>query len=74
MTRGLAPRDSKIRKYEMNDSIISDKILTLILGFLFIGGGATILGIMHASKSAVHSPGYVVQESDGDVFVYGAHA
>ncbi len=45
-----------------------------MFGFLFIGGGAAILGIYRAAKNAERPLGYVMEEHDGDIFVYGAHA
>jgi hypothetical protein len=58
----------------MKESIISKKILTVMFGLLFVGGATAILGIYRAAKNTDPPLGYVVQEQDGETFVYGAHA
>ena len=58
----------------MKESNINKKILTGIFGFLFIGGAATILGIYRAAKNTERPLGCVMEEHNGNIFVYGAHA
>ncbi len=58
----------------MNKSIINKNILIVMSGFLFIGGGAALLGIYRAAKNFERPPGCVMQDHDGEMFVYGAHA
>jgi hypothetical protein len=53
----------------MKESIINKKLLRMMFGFIFIGGGAAILGIYHAAKNARYSLRYAVKEYDADVFV-----
>jgi hypothetical protein len=58
----------------MKESTINIRLLTVMFGFLFIGGGAALLGIYSAAKNTQHSLGYLMIENDGQTFVYGAHA
>lgn len=58
----------------MKESTINKKILTVMFGILFIGGAAAILGIYRAAKNTERPPGCVMEDHDGDIFVYGAHA
>ncbi len=62
------------RRNRSKESIMNKKILTVMFGFLFLGGGAALLGICRAAKNAEGPLGYVMKEQDGDVFVYGSHA
>jgi hypothetical protein len=58
----------------MKESIINKKILTVMFGFLFIGGVAAILGIFRAVKNTEHRSTTLSEEHDGCIFVYVAHA
>lgn len=58
----------------MKESKSSKGFLRVMFGFLFIGGGAALLGIYRASKPAELPPGYLVEENDGEIFVCGAYA
>lgn len=58
----------------MKESITNKKILTVMYGFLFIGGVAAILGVLRAAKNTGRQPDYGMEERDGDIFVCGAHA
>ena len=58
----------------MKESTVNKKLLTVMLGFLFIGGAAAILGIYRVAKNTERPLGCVMEEHDGDIFVYGAHA
>lgn len=50
-------------------------MLTMKFSFLFIGVGvAILLELYRASKHAGQPPDFVIEDHDGDVFVYGAHA
>jgi hypothetical protein len=62
------------RKHAMKKSMINQKLLTVMLGFLFIGGGAALLGVYHLARNAELPLGYLMEENDGEIFVYGAHA
>jgi hypothetical protein len=53
---------------------INNRLLTVLFGFFFIGGGAALLGIYRAAKHAELSPGCIVEEIDGETFVCGAYA
>jgi hypothetical protein len=58
----------------MEELAMKNPALTVLLSVLVIGGAATILGIYHASNDPERLPGCVVEEPDGGIFVYGAHA
>jgi hypothetical protein len=49
-------------------------ISRVMVGFLFIGGVATILEVFHVVKNAEVAHGDVARENDEDVFVFGSHA
>ena len=53
---------------------INRRLLTVMFGFFFIGGGAALLGIYSAAKHAEHPLGYLMEDDDGETFVYGAYA
>jgi hypothetical protein len=62
------------RMCEMNTSIRNKKIVTVMFGFLFIGGVAAILGsIARRRIQGVHAA-TEYEEPDGEIFVYGAYA
>jgi hypothetical protein len=58
----------------VKESITNKNTLTVIFGFLFIGGVAAILGVLRAAKNTEHPLGYIEEEHHGDIFVNGAHA
>jgi hypothetical protein len=58
----------------MKELNVNKRLLRVMFGFLFIGGGAALLGIYQAMKDAEHPLGYLMEEDDGEIFVYGAHA
>jgi hypothetical protein len=58
----------------MKESTINKKILTVMFGFIVIGGGAALLAIYRAPKNTGRPPGDGTEQLDGDNFVYGAHA
>ncbi|MGB2869526.1 MAG: hypothetical protein WBD36_13810 [Bacteroidota bacterium] len=57
----------------MKESTSDKKVMGVMLGLLVIGGAAAILGMYRATRNAGRRPGYVINENDGEVFVYGAH-
>ena len=58
----------------MKHSDINKRLLTVMFGLLFLGGGAALLGLYRAVTDAEPSLGYLMEESDGETFVCGAHA
>jgi len=58
----------------MKEPIINKKLLTVMFGFLFIGGGAALLGFFRAAQYPEPPLGYLMEENDGETFVYAAHA
>jgi hypothetical protein len=58
----------------MTHSDINKRLLKMMFGFLFIGGGAALLAILGAASNTEHPLGYLMEENDGETFVYGAHA
>jgi hypothetical protein len=58
----------------MKESIINKNMLRVMWGFLFIGGGVALLGIYRTAMNSDHPHGYLVEENDGETFVYAAHA
>lgn len=58
----------------MNTSIFNKDVLALILGLLFIGSAAAVVGMQRTAKAGEKMPGCVIQEPDGETFVYGAYA
>lgn len=57
----------------MKESIIDKEMLTVMFGFLFIGGVAAILGIIRAVKNTERSLRDVTEVTDEDILVYGTH-
>jgi hypothetical protein len=53
----------------MRESNITNKLLTMMFSLVLIGGAAAILEIFYAAKNAEHSPGGVLEEYDGNIFV-----
>jgi hypothetical protein len=58
----------------MKESNVNKRLLRVVFGFLFIGGGAALLGFYSAARHAELPIGYIVQENDGGTFVCGAYA
>jgi hypothetical protein len=58
----------------MKESIINKEILTVMFGFLFIGGVAAILGSYARRRIPDVCSATVREEYDRDIFVYGAYA
>ncbi|MEX1139749.1 MAG: hypothetical protein WEB33_01370 [Bacteroidota bacterium] len=56
------------------NTIIHKEILTLMLGVLFIGSAAVIVGMKRTANTIERTPGCVIHEPDGETFVYGAYA
>jgi hypothetical protein len=65
---------SRRRKCAMKELTMSRRLLRVMFGFLFIGGGAALLGIYRAAKNAELPPGYLMEENNGETFIYAAHA
>lgn len=53
----------------MKESIINNKLLKVIFGFLFIGGIVAVFNIYRGEKNVEHSLTNVMEEYDGDIFV-----
>ena len=58
----------------MKDLETKRRLLRVMFGFFLIGGGAALLGIYRVVTSAERPLGYLMEENDGEIFVYGAHA
>jgi hypothetical protein len=58
----------------MKESTMSRRLLRVMFGFFVIGGGAALVGIYRALKTTERPLGYLMEENDGETFVYGAHA
>ena len=58
----------------MSEAAIKNTVMTMMFGVIFLGGAAALLGIYRAAQETKQLPGFVVQESDGVMFVYGANA
>ena len=58
----------------MKEPSINKRSLRVVFDFFFIGGGAALLGLYRAVTDAEPSLGYLMEESDGETFVCGAHA
>jgi len=58
----------------MNTSIINNQILAVALGFLLIGSAAALVSMRRPAAVTERTPGCVIQEPDGETFVYGAYA
>jgi hypothetical protein len=54
--------------------MINNQILAVVLGFLFIGSAAAIVSMSRPAAVTERTPGCVIQEPDGETFVYGAYA
>jgi len=53
----------------MKESINHKKIFAAMFSFFFVGCAAAILRIYRTSKNTERSPGYVMEEPDGAIFV-----